>query len=93
MRATLTAIAGGREQRLLAVLDHKPWVAEEGDIWRAAFPCSTDPAALLDAELTVAPDVTVPLAPPSPPGPARRPAVAAVAAVADGHHARHREAF
>jgi hypothetical protein len=65
MRPTLTARAGGREQRILAVLDHKPWIAEEGEIWLAAFPCTTDPASLRDAELTVAPDVTVPLAPPS----------------------------
>ena len=75
MRPTLTAVAGGREQRILALLDDKPWIAEEGEIWRATFPCSTDPAVLLDAELTVAPDVTVPLAPPSAParaGPRRR---------------------
>jgi hypothetical protein len=69
MRPTLTAVAGGREHRLLAVLDHKPWVAEEGETWLAAFPCSTDPAALLEAELTVAPDVTVSLPPPSLPPP------------------------
>src|SRR3981081_2491681 len=31
MRPTLTAVADGREQRMLAVLDHKPWVAEEGE--------------------------------------------------------------
>jgi hypothetical protein len=72
MRPTLTAVAGGREQRLLAVLDHKPWIAEEGETWHAAFPCSTDPAALLQAELTVAPDVTVPLPPPSSPAGGRR---------------------
>ncbi len=72
MRPTLTAVADGREQRILALLDDKPWIAEEGEIWRAAFPCSTDPAALLDAELTVAPDVTVPLAPPSEPARASR---------------------
>ena len=65
MRPTLTAVAGGRQQRILAVLDHKPWIAEEGEIWRAAFPCATDPASLHDAELTVAPDVTVSLAQPS----------------------------
>ncbi len=65
MRPTLTALAGGREQRLLAVLDHKPWIAEEGEAWVAAFPWATDPAALLQAELTVAPDVTVPLPAPS----------------------------
>jgi hypothetical protein len=72
MRPTLTALADGREQRLLAVLDHKPWIAEEGEAWLAAFPWSTDPAALLQAELTVAPDVTVPLPPPSSPAGARR---------------------
>ena len=65
MRPTLTAVAGGRQQRILAVLDHKPWIAEEGEIWRAAFPCATDPASLHDAELTVAPDVTVSLAQPA----------------------------
>src|SRR5258708_33420706 len=65
MRPTLTAVADGRAQRLLAVLDHKPWNAEEGEAWLAAFPWSTDPAALIQAELTVAPDVTVPLPPPS----------------------------
>jgi hypothetical protein len=73
MRPALTAIADGREQRVLAVLDHKPWNAEEGETWLAAFPCTTDPAALAQAELTVAPDVTVPLPPPSAPPAGRRP--------------------
>ena len=70
MRPALTAVADGREHRFLAVLDHKPWNAEEGKTWLAAFPCSTDPAAIIKAELTVAPDVTVPLPPPSRPQPA-----------------------
>jgi hypothetical protein len=73
MRPTLTAVADGRAQRLLAVLDHKPWIAEEGEAWLAAFPWSADPAALIEAELTVAPDVTVPLPPPSSPRAGRRP--------------------
>jgi len=73
MRPALTAVADGREQRILAVLDHKPWNAEEGATWLAAFPCSTDPAAMVKAELTVAPDVTVPLPPPSAPTTGRRP--------------------
>jgi hypothetical protein len=73
MRPTLTAVTDGREQRILAVLDHKPWNAEEGETWLAAFPCSTDPTALVQAELTVAPGVTVPLPPPSVPATARRP--------------------
>src|SRR4029077_9011303 len=61
VRPTLNALIGGRNHRVLAVLDHKPWIAEEGESWLAAFPWSTDPAALVEAELTVAPDVTVPL--------------------------------
>ena len=73
MRPTLTAVADGREQRILAVLDHKPWNAEDGESWLAVFPCSTDPAALVQSELTVAPDVTVPLPPPSMPAAGRRP--------------------
>jgi hypothetical protein len=71
MRPALTAVADGHAQRSLAVLDHKPWTAEEGEAWLAVFPWSSDPAALLEAELTVAPNVTVPLPPPSP-APGRR---------------------
>jgi hypothetical protein len=73
MRPTLTAVADGRERRLLAVLDHKPWIPLEGEAWLAAFPWSADAAALLQPELTVAPDVTVSLPPPSSSGRGRRP--------------------
>ena len=66
MRPTLTAVAGGREHRLLAVLDHKPWMAEEGEAWLAAFPWSSDAGGPLESQLTVAPGVTVPLPAPSP---------------------------
>jgi hypothetical protein len=72
MRPALTAVVDGHEQRILAVLDHKPWNAEDGEPWVAAFPCPTDPGALAQAELTVAPDVTVPLPPPAR-TPTRRP--------------------
>jgi hypothetical protein len=72
MRPALTAITGGREYRLLALLDHKPWVAEEGEPWCAAFPWSTEQGGLREAELTVAPDVTVRLPPPSLPTGGRR---------------------
>jgi hypothetical protein len=65
MRPTLTAMADGREQRILAVLDHKPWNAEDGETWLAAFPSPADPVGLIGAELTVAPGVTVALPPPS----------------------------
>jgi hypothetical protein len=73
MRPALTAVTDGRERRLLALLDHKPWTAEEGEAWLAAFPWSADPAELGETELTVAPDLTVPLPPPSSPAPRRRP--------------------
>lgn len=73
MRPALTAVVDGHEQRILAVLDHKPWNAEDGEPWVAAFPCPTDPGALAQAELTVAPDVTVPLPPPAARTPTRRP--------------------
>jgi hypothetical protein len=73
MRPALTVVSDGREQRLLAVLDHKPWTAEEGEAWLAAFPWSSDPAVLGETELTVAPDLTVPLPPPSTRSAGRRP--------------------
>ncbi len=65
MRPTLTAMADGREQRILALLDHKPWNAEDGETWLAAFPSPADPIELIGAELTVAPGVTVALPAPS----------------------------
>jgi hypothetical protein len=85
MRPALTAVAGGRQQRILAALDHKPWAPEEGETWLASFPCSTDGAALRQAELTVAPDLTVALPPPSAPisGRRRRPASSPRPSVAD----------
>src|SRR3712207_382041 len=38
VRPVLTVQVSGRRRRLLAVLDHKPWTAEEGEPWVAAFP-------------------------------------------------------
>lgn len=40
VRPTLTDPDGGR---MLAKLDDKPWAAQEGDEWRAAFPCDEPP--------------------------------------------------
>jgi hypothetical protein len=73
MRPALTAVADGRERRLLAVLDHKPWTAEDGEAWLAAFPWSPDADELGETELTVAPDLTVALPPPSSPTRGSRP--------------------
>lgn len=64
MRPTLTLVADGRPHRLLADLAHKPWPAEDGAEWTAAFPWDEQGATLTDLELTVAPDITILLAGP-----------------------------
>lgn len=86
MRPALTMVADGHEFRALADLAHKPWAAEDGEPWEAAFPREPGGPEIQHAELTVAPDLTVPLpvpgagglvAPPAPelaPAPASAPA-------------------
>lgn len=58
---TMTVRADGSERRALADLKHKPWAAEDGGLWVAAFqlPIKLDEASSL--ELSVAPDVAVEL--------------------------------
>jgi hypothetical protein len=70
MRPALTAVVDGKQVRMLADLVDKPWPAEDGELWKAAFPYAVERAQLRETELTVAPDVTVTL--PAP----RRPAAA-----------------
>src|SRR4051794_28217979 len=63
MRPALVVETDGRRRRLLALLEHKPWAADEGEPWVAAFAW---PDALTDldgAELSVAPSVVVELPP------------------------------
>src|SRR6188472_2835420 len=60
--------ADGEQRRLLAVLDHKPWAAEDGDEWIAAFPWEGEPLELTAAELAVAPSLAVDLPAPRVPG-------------------------
>jgi hypothetical protein len=67
MRPALMVTLQGQPTRLLADLAHKPWSAEDGESWKAAFPCTPEAGELLDAELTVAPDITISL-----PAPKRR---------------------
>ena len=66
IRPTLMLIDEGHPVRLLADLTHKPWAAEDGEPWEAAFPCRITPGEVLEAELSVAPDITVALATPGP---------------------------
>jgi hypothetical protein len=69
VRPVLVVQAAGDEQRrLLAVLDHKPWAAEDGDEWIAAFPWEGEPLELTSAELAVAPSLAVDLPAPRVPG-------------------------
>jgi hypothetical protein len=65
MRPSLVLLADGTNFRALAELEHKPWAAEDGEPWEAAFPWTSD-AELLAAELSVGPDITVRLPAPSP---------------------------
>ena len=59
IRPELTLTDGSQSKRLLADLDQKPWQAAEGDTWAVAFPCAGDAIDPTNAELTVAPDITV----------------------------------
>ncbi|HWD69050.1 MAG TPA: hypothetical protein VG293_02580 [Solirubrobacteraceae bacterium] len=61
MRPELTLKSGKQSRRLLADLTHKPWQAAEGDRWAVAFPCNGDAPEVANAELTVTPDITVPV--------------------------------
>jgi hypothetical protein len=61
LRPTLDVEVRGERRRMLAVLEHKPWAAEEGEEWVAAFAWAGDPASLDTAELTVSPDLAVQL--------------------------------
>src|SRR5437764_7326792 len=61
VRPTLTTAGEHSKQRLLADLEHKPWLAEEGEEWVAAFPWDGGNGELAAASLAVAPDIEVEL--------------------------------
>ena len=63
MRPTLD-LRGNPDRRALALLDHKPWAAEDGEEWVAAFPWDGEQEEFTAAELAVAPSVVVELSPP-----------------------------
>ena len=61
IRPSLTLLADEEQRRLLADLDHKPWAAEDGEPWQATFPYEDPDDQWVEAELNVAPDITVTL--------------------------------
>ena len=67
MRPALTVVVDGKSIRLLADLADKPWAPEDGGPWKAMFPYTIEAGQSGEAELTVAPDVTIML-----PAPKRR---------------------
>jgi hypothetical protein len=61
VRPTLTlTFDDDSSSRALADLEHKPWAPFDGEPWQAAFHCPAD-AAVLDAELAVAPGIELTL--------------------------------
>jgi hypothetical protein len=73
MRPTLVLNRAGETKRLLALLEHKPWSAQEGDPWIAAFAWEGEVTKFDSAELNVGSGIDLDL--PSPrmrPGPPRR---------------------
>jgi hypothetical protein len=65
LRPTLDIQVDGRHRRLLALLEHKPWAADDGDEWIAAFPWQGEPLQVDGAELALGPDLAVELPPPA----------------------------
>jgi hypothetical protein len=76
LRLTLDVEVHDGHRRLLALLEHKPWAADDGEEWVAAFGWEGQPLELFTAELAVGPDLAVELPPPqgghpvAPPDPA-----------------------
>src|SRR4051794_21825275 len=72
VRPTLVLVAGEVHRRSLALLEHKPWPAEDGVLWLAAFPWDGEPLDADAGELSVAPGIVVPVRPPDLPAGARK---------------------
>lgn len=65
LRPTLDLELEEGPRRMLAVLEHKPWAADDGEEWVAAFEWEGEPSDVAAVELTVAPELAVELPPPS----------------------------
>lgn len=64
VRPTLRLLGATEQSRALADLDDKPWAAEDGEDWRAAFDVAPLTEKVKELELAVAPDIAVMLSPP-----------------------------
>jgi hypothetical protein len=61
VRPALTLTRVGGEVRALADLEHKPWAAQDGEVWMAAFTVERGLDGAREIELSVAPDIVVQL--------------------------------
>ena len=61
MRPALTISRKDGELRALADLEDKPWAAEDGEVWRAAFSVERGLHGAREIELAVAPDIVIEL--------------------------------
>lgn len=68
VRPTLTFRIDGARHRLLADLADKPWPAREGEDWFAVFSPLPAGTEAQEIELSVAPDIVIPLSAPTPRG-------------------------
>jgi hypothetical protein len=72
VRPLLTAEADDGPRRMLALLEHKPWAADDGEPWIAAFPWEGELVEVSSVELAVAPSLAVDLPAPRAPGQRRK---------------------
>lgn len=63
VRPTLTLVHKGAAVRALADLEHKPWAAEDGEVWTAVFSVDEGLHGAREIELSVAPDIVIGLRP------------------------------
>src|SRR5215217_1894380 len=61
VRPVLNLRSGGARRRSVALLEHKPWAADDGQPWLAAFAWPEDTGEVDGAELEVGPGLIVEL--------------------------------
>src|SRR5215211_435757 len=61
VRPVLNLTAGDSRRRAIALLEHKPWAADDGQTWMAAFRWPEGARAVDGAELEVGPGLVVEL--------------------------------